>query len=265
MKSYGIDQIDSNLSALEQHKENLLRKGISIENNLFTSSECDNFLEKVLKVYTTQELELGKNNLEKINEVNLARMPFLQDLELSGLFLNKKILEVVKSILGNVFEINLQNAVINKPNLEHHQSSWHRDLPYQNWVISTPIALNAFVCLTDFNSNNGATYFLPYSQKFTSFPSIDFAEAEKIQLNAPKGSVVFFDSMVYHKAGYNSSNQDRVGVNNMFTVPIIKSQVENDFSISNVELQNFSAEEQQILGLNFKTPKSVKELRTRKL
>ena len=39
------------------------------------------------------------------------------------------------------------------------------------------------------------------------------------------GSVVLFDSMVYHKSGANMSNEIRCGVNNMFTLPFIKQQI----------------------------------------
>jgi ectoine hydroxylase-related dioxygenase (phytanoyl-CoA dioxygenase family) len=265
MKSYGIDNISSELNELEQHLENISRKGLSVKENLFSVEECDLFIQKVITVYHKQEKDLGAENLQTINELNLARMPFLDDLDFSKLFLHPYIIQIMKAVLGNFFEINLQNAIINKPNLEHHQSSWHRDLPYQDWVISKPIALNAFVCLTDFTNETGGTYFLPYSQKSSHFPSIEFAENEKIQFHLPKGSVIFFDSMVFHKAGYNSSNKDRIGVNNMFTVPILKSQVENSFLSDSEELAQFTVEEKSILGVNFKTTKSVHELRTKKL
>jgi hypothetical protein len=48
--------------------------------------------------------------------------------------------------------LHLQNGIINMPNEEHHQSSWHRDLPYQNWTSSEPLACNVFYCLDNFNN-----------------------------------------------------------------------------------------------------------------
>ena len=130
---------------------------------------------------------------------------------------------IIEKQVGKI--INLQNAIINKPNEEHHQSSWHRDLPYQDWIISKPLAVNAFYCMSDFTSQNGATFLLPFSQKIEKFPSKRYVEENQIQMIAPKGSVVLFDSMVFHRASFNSTSNVRYGINNMFVVPILKQQI----------------------------------------
>ena len=42
---------------------------------------------------------------------------------------------------------------------------------------------------------------------------------------AKAGSVILFDSMVYHKSGFNNTNDTRFGINNMYTLPFIKQQI----------------------------------------
>ena len=260
MKSYGITNFNVVESKFDFHLENIKRRGYSIEPNILTTEKCDYYIGLINKVYKKQESEFGKENLRKINELDMARMPFMDESELAKLFLDPFISQLVKGVIGDAVQLHLQNAIINRPSREHHQSSWHRDLPYQEWTITKPLAVNAFFCLTDFTEANGATYLLPYSHKFDSFPSVDFAEENKIVVSAPKGSVLFFDSMVYHRAGYNQSNSVRIGINNMFVVPILKPQINFD-----IKTFIYSNEVSEALGKSFETPNSVLDFRNKRL
>ena len=165
-------------------------------------------------------------------------------------------------MLGENFQLHLQNAIINKPNREHHQSSWHRDLPYQDWVISKPLAFNAFYCLTDFTEENGSTVVLPFSHKTDHFPSEGFVKENEVKVIAKAGSVIFFDSMLYHRASYNASDAIRFGVNHLFVVPILKQQVDISNSFSSEE--ELSEEEKMILGIKFAVPSSVVDFREKR-
>jgi len=50
-----------------------------------------------------------------------------------------------KLIVGK-FILNQQNG-INPPGETCNQSAWHRDLPYQHYVSSTPLTINALLCM----------------------------------------------------------------------------------------------------------------------
>lgn len=261
MKNYGIKNKFNIKNRLDFHCENIKIKGYSIEENLFSIEDCLELCNLLEKEYDIQELAFSKKKMKMINEINTVRMPFLNEPKFEKLFNNSLILEVVEKIIGKPFVLNLQNGVINRPNLEHHQSSWHRDLPYQEWVITTPIAVNAFCCLSDFTFENGSTEFLPFSHKVESAPSDDYFEKNKIKLTAPAGSVIFFDSMVFHRASYNSSNNVRYGINNLFTIPIIKQQIEIPSYYNNNDLSDF---QKMLYGNSFLTPKSVLDYRNNK-
>jgi ectoine hydroxylase-related dioxygenase (phytanoyl-CoA dioxygenase family) len=264
MKSYGIEKSHSIYKGKYKLQiEEVERKGFTVLSGVFSDGEISDYTLLVNQCLKKQEEEFGLENLTRINEMNAARMPFLQEPELRDLFMADAILEMVELRIGSVFHLHLQNAIVNKGKQEHHQSSWHRDLPYQSWTISKPIAFNAFVCLTDFNELNGATFILPYSQHFDQFPSEEFADQNKIQINAKKGDVLFFDSMCFHRAGYNDTLEDRIGVNNMFVVPILKQQIDIPANISKNEA--LSIKEKMILGFDYETPKSVADFRNRRL
>lgn len=262
MKKYGINQQQQLDSKIDFHLENLKIKGFSIENSLLSLSLCDDLALHLETVYQSQELSFGKSNLQAINELDVARMPFFYHNIFFDLFLNELVLEIVEKIIGKAFHLHLQNGIINRPQKEHHQTSWHRDLPYQDWVISKPLAINAFYCLSEFTHENGATFVLPYSHKLDYFPSSQFVNENQMQIIAPKGSVIFFDSMLYHRAGINSSSHVRYGINNMFVVPIIKQQINISEYFSGKQLD---AQVSKILGITYHTPKDVEDFRARRL
>lgn len=262
MKSYGITKINNIVDKIDFHIENIRIKGFSIEECVFTDEDCTLFSNKLEDIYSKQEMDFSKEKLEEINEVDIARMPFTYDNSFSKLFMHPLILELTSKIIGNTYHLHLQNGIINRPKKEHHQLSWHRDLPYQDWTISKPLAFNAFVCLSDFNSQNGATFVLPFSHNLDFFPSDKYVKENEIQINAKKGSVIFFNSMIYHRAGSNFSDQIRYGLNNMFVVPILKQQI----VFSNcIEKDKFSEEELKIIGCRFDAPLSVYEFRLKKV
>lgn len=261
MKNYGIKNKFSVKNRLDFHFENIKIKGYSVEENLFSNEDCLELCNLLEIEYKNQELAFSKKKMKMIKEVNTVRMPFLNHSKFEKLFHNPFVVELVEKIIGKPFVLSLQNGVINRPNLKHHQSSWHRDLPYQEWVISTPIAVNAFCCLSDFTIDNGSTEFLPFSHKIEMAPSDDYFENNKIKLTAPAGSVIFFDSMVFHRASFNSSNNIRYGINNLFTIPIIKQQIDISSHFQNKDLSDF---EKMLYGISFSTPKNVLDYRNNK-
>jgi len=89
--------------------------------------------------------------------------------------------------------LNQQNGVINPPHSErYNQGAWHRDLPYQHFVSSRPLAINALFCLDQFTIENGATKVLPASHRQEAFPSDDFVQSQATPVTAPAGSLSFW-------------------------------------------------------------------------
>jgi len=262
MKSYGITNQIEFSNKIDFHVENIKIKGFSIEKNVLDSTFCDKLNQKLETIYQRQEEEFGKENLAALDELDMVRMPFLEDELFFELFTNELSLELAERILGKAFQLHLQNGVINRPQKEHHQTSWHRDLPYQDWTSSKSLGFNAFYCLTDFTITNGATFVLPYSHRLDYFPSSEFVKENQIQITAPKGSVLFFDSMLYHRAGINSSDAVRYGINTMFVVPIIKQQVD---IASQFEGKSLSPKLKELLGVTYQVPTNVKDFRERRL
>ncbi len=66
-----------------------------------------------------------------------------------------------------------------------------------------PITINAIWALSDFRDDNGATRILPGSHKFASSPEYG-KEYDAVTATMPAGSVMLFDSALWHGGGANT-------------------------------------------------------------
>ena len=66
---------------------------------------------------------------------------------------------------------------------------------------------------------------MPGSHKFEYFPSPEFAKEYEVQISAKAGSMIVFDSMMFHRTGENTSGRIRRAVSHVFARPIIKQQI----------------------------------------
>lgn len=247
---------------MDIHEEDIRIKGFTILKGVLDSEKVEVIRDLMDGCYAKQELEFGKEALIEINELDLLRAPLQYDERFIDLIRGNRILYLVTKILGEVFSLHLQNGVINRPDRPHHQSSWHRDLPYQEFTSSKPLALSVFYCIDKFTPETGSTLVLPYSHKETGFPSNDFVEAHELQILAEAGDVLVFDSMVYHRAGYNSSDIIRRGINNVFVVPIIKQQIDLPLLLDGQYAEDPLLS--MLLGYQYQVPASVNEYRSKK-
>lgn len=221
-KYYGkLNQIQSD-SDIDLYVEEIINNGFSIIENVVSPSELELYRSKIDNIYRQQEHEFGLDKMTALKENNLCRMPLKYDDYFINIATIDIVLSIVERFLGGFYILGLQNAIINRPNEEHHQSSWHRDLPYQNYVISNPLSINSLFCIDDFTEKTGGTVVVPYTHKTEVLPSDKYIYKHAVTATAKAGSVIVFDSMLFHKAGYNSSNIIRRAINNQYQTPIMK-------------------------------------------
>jgi ectoine hydroxylase-related dioxygenase (phytanoyl-CoA dioxygenase family) len=152
---------------------------------------------------------------------------------------------------------------MNQASDEHYQVTWHRDLNYQHFTSSRPLALSALYAIDDFTELTGGTNLLPASHKSEVFPSPEYVEQHQKLIEANPGSIIIFDSMVYHRSGFNRSGRVRRGVNHIYTLPLIKQQI----SLPQMLQGKFSDDPylRRFLGYDTQTGESVQEWREFKL
>lgn len=223
-KFYGKVVQRQTSGVFDRELEEIARVGYTIIPGVYSADEIEQWRRLIDAVYQRQEDEFGRRALEAIQDLDIARAPLLYQDEFLGMATHPRILSLMNEIFGDWFILNLQNAIINRPQLGHHQTAWHRDLPYQNFTISQPLSVNVLFIIDDFSVQTGSTHVVPCSHLSEYFPSDAYLDAHNTPVVAPAGSAIVFDSMLYHRAGVNTSQAIRRAVNQIYTVPILKQQ-----------------------------------------
>lgn len=202
-------------------------RGFSVARNVIERQQVDDFCQFLDSVYEVQCHEVGGTELlEAIQDSDIVRCPLVYDARFLSLATHPLIVDVAKQLLGDSLVLLMQNGIINRPDQLQVQTRWHRDLNYQHWTSSKPLAISALACLEDFNEQTGATTFLPASHKFEDFPPPEMITTCEVIVDAPKGSILFFDAMAFHRAGRNKSNRIRRAINHVIGVPILAQQID---------------------------------------
>ncbi|HJP94999.1 MAG TPA: phytanoyl-CoA dioxygenase family protein [Pyrinomonadaceae bacterium] len=224
---YGIKETNTATSEVDRHVEEISISGFTVVTGVIDESELPEVRRRVDQVYEKQLNEIGgAENLRQINDELIARCLLAYDDYFLTVATSAKIIALLRRLLGDYFTLLQQNAVINLPDRISYQTSWHRDLIYQHFIPSRPIAVSALICLDDFSKETGGTHLLPGTHKLEKFPSQVYVQQHELAVNAKAGSAIVFDSMLFHRGGVNTSPNPRRGLNHLYSLPFIKQQID---------------------------------------
>lgn len=232
MKRYGVKQQTNAPDDVARAVEQLRLVGYTCVDAGYDAATRARIEEAFVRSRTAQEAKFGgADGLRALNEHNTIRAPFSYDAAFLELAQNPKVLRIVADLIGGphttgTFVLNQQNGIINPAGEDYNQAAYHRDLPYQHFWSSRPLAINALYCIDAFTAENGATLVVPGTHKSEPFPSDETVQALAQQVEAPAGSFIVLDCMVYHSGAANRSASDRRAVNHVYTIPIIRQQID---------------------------------------
>ncbi|PMH28888.1 hypothetical protein BCU71_19305 [Vibrio lentus] len=250
--SYGVKEVESDLDI---HEEELKRLGFTIIDSGLTKNEINEISNEIERCKREYDKRFGFDYLKSLGEHNGIRKPLSMSEAIFRLCFNPKLISYLDNILSKNYILNQQNVVINPVKEEYNQSLWHRDLPYQHYTSSRPLAVNALFCVDDFTLDNGSTWVIPGSHKEEVFPSKHYLRKHACQVKAKSGSFILLDCMLYHKGGSNNSNHSRKAINHVFTSPMIAQQIK--FESKDFHHYHLTEKEEFILSINSKDNSSV--------
>lgn len=255
--TYGVLHQDRFDTESDELAEEVRRLGYAVLDSGYTNDqiqEVSSGFDRAREVYIKK---WGEERLRSLNEFHTIRAllthggaPFLR------LAMNPLLMSLLRKLIVGKFVLNQQNGVINPPQEGYNQGAWHRDLPYQHYVSSSPLAVNALYCVDDFAIENGSTFVLPASHKATAFPSQEYLKKNAIQVQAKAGQFIVMDCMVFHCGGPNKSNRDRRAINHAYMIPYFKQQID---LTKNLNPAGLTEEEREMLGFAYRTPESVED------
>ena len=254
---YGILRQNQAESVLDGVVEQVRNLGFAILESGYTASELQGFSEEFDRTREQYVETYGETRLRSINELHTIRSPLTHGGDsFLRLALNENLLAILEQLIPGKFILNQQNGVINPPQETYNQGAWHRDLPYQHFVSTQPLAVNALFCVDEFTFENGATFVLPASHKSEALPSQEYIRNNALQVEAKAGSFIVLDAMVFHAGGFNNSNAERRAVNHLYNIPYFKQQINIPGNLKSADL---SAVERDIMGFDYMEPSSISD------
>lgn len=153
--------------------------------------------------------------------------------------------------------LNSFGGAINTRGHTSYAQRIHRDI--RSYSGDMPLLLNTLVMLDDFTTDNGATYMLTGSHKRAEKPNDAAFYAAAERTVGPAGSVLVFNSNVWHAGGDNTTDRARRSVTPMYCKPFIKQQYDYPRAVGYDRGDELAPHTRQILGYNARVPASLDE------
>ena len=137
---------------------------------------------------------------------------------------DKRIMGVAETLFGPHVRVSFSESIVNSPG--HERGAWHSDWPFNQTRaghIPAPypdavMHLSTVWMLSEFTPESGGTLIVPGSHRANNNPSGDMGIERfapyptEMQATGPAGSVLIFDSRLWHAAATNNSDKPRVAM-----------------------------------------------------
>jgi ectoine hydroxylase-related dioxygenase (phytanoyl-CoA dioxygenase family) len=206
--------------------------------------------------------EVGNDRLQRAGELGVLRLVAKYDQAFLDLLAIPEILAVVDATVSPTAILHLQNGFI-LPSFKPgeapkvFQNRYHMDFPrvLNGYVTS----INVMLAIDEFRADNGATIVIPGSHQKAEAPRLDQLEHLALPATCPAGSMLVFDSTLFHAAGPNTSGADRLAINHQFTRSWIKQQIDYVRAVGDERVLAQPARTQQLLGWYTRVVSSLDE------
>jgi ectoine hydroxylase-related dioxygenase (phytanoyl-CoA dioxygenase family) len=215
----------------------------------------DSFLQTTREaMYRAQEAiwrDVGEERLSRAGELGVLRLMLKYEPHFFRFLEIPEVLAIVDGTVSNTAIMHLQNGFI-LPSLPAgqtptiFQNTFHQDFPR---VLNGYVAsINIMFAIDEFSTTTGATLVVPGTHQTMTPPADDFLRANAVAMECPAGSMVVFDSTLWHAAGANTSGHDRLAINHQFTRSYIKQQIDYVRALGDEVVLAQPPRTQQLLG-----------------
>jgi ectoine hydroxylase-related dioxygenase (phytanoyl-CoA dioxygenase family) len=195
--------------------------------------------------------DVGKERLLRAGELGVLRLMMKYQPFFARFLEIPELLAVIDATVSPTAIMHLQNGFIlppfspgSAPNV--FQNQFHMDFPR---VLNGYLAsINILFAIDEFTAENGGTLIVPGTQQCNSAPTRDYLKSAAVPVECPPGSMVIFDSTLWHAAGQNVSGVDRLAINHQFTRSWIKQQIDYVRAIGEELIDSLPPRSRQLLG-----------------
>lgn len=226
-------------------------KGYAVVESVLSESFLQTTREAMYRAQEAIWRDVGEERLSRAGELGVLRLMLKYEPHFFKFLEIPEVLEIVDGSVSNTAIMHLQNGFI-LPSLPPgqtptiFQNTFHQDFPR---VLNGYVAsINIMFAIDEFSTATGATLVVPGTHQTMTPPSDDFLRAHAAPMECPAGSMVVFDSTLWHAAGANTSGRDRLAINHQFTRSYIKQQIDYVRALGEEVVLAQPPRTQQLLG-----------------
>jgi ectoine hydroxylase-related dioxygenase (phytanoyl-CoA dioxygenase family) len=194
--------------------------------------------------------EIGWGRLDRAKEVGVVRIMPRRDPLFLELIALPEILAIIDRTVSETAVMHLQNGLILPPWDDStgaiFQTTFHQDFP--RYMHGYTASVNVMLAIDEFTAANGGTLVVPGTHQRPGTPDRDYLEAQAVAVECPAGAMIVFDSTLWHAAGRNLSDRDRMAINQMYTRSFFKQQVDYVRALGDELVLSQPPRVQQLLG-----------------
>ena len=236
---------------LEQALAALRYSGCCVVEGVLDAGLLDEVRSAMYRSQKAIEAEVGHERLERAGELGVLRLMLRFDPIFFRLLALPELLAVVDATVSPTAILHLQNGFILPSFVEMStprvfQNSYHRDFPRS--LNGYRASINAFFAIDRFTRTNGATFVVPGTHGRDEAPAGTYLGRHGFPVECEAGSMLVFDSTLWHAAGSNTSGHDRLAINHQFTRSWIKQQIDYVRALGDDAILSQPARTQQLLG-----------------
>lgn len=238
---------------VQNAQEHMMREGWCVIPDVINPERTKDVLDDLWSV-AEEANERGEDTFLPFLDPNASNVRVFYLLEhaiFRDLIQHPTAIQMVKSVLGEHFLISNFTANIARPGSK--SMGLHSD---QSLVTPDPWtrveAMNVIWCLTDVYFENGATLYIPGSNKWQRRGDIPKNARESLKpFEAKAGSVIVMDGTVWHTSGANvTQDQDRALLFAYYTAPHLRQQVNWTKKLSEEVQGSLSSDMSEWLGVS---------------
>jgi ectoine hydroxylase-related dioxygenase (phytanoyl-CoA dioxygenase family) len=230
-------------------------QGYSIVENVLSPEFISRAKEELMLAIEKEKKYHG--NTENYKDYGMVLLCSLYEGVFLDLFDNPKITEPFNAILGDGSIVYAYTSSSMPPFKNNNSNRIHVDCPrlIPNYITN----IGATILLDDFTEDNGATYFVPYSQNTIDKPSDDDFYKNAKRLIAKAGTVWFFNARVWHAGGNNNTEAWRHALTINACRSYMKQRIDIPRAMQHLDTSKYSDNVLQKLGFWTQIPSNYDE------
>lgn len=236
---------------LSQVLEAVRHQGYALIADVLDADFVDTTRRRMYDVQARIRADVGEERLQRARELGVLRLMMKYDAHFFRFLEVPELLEVVDATVSPTAILHTQNGSILPSfspgeNPSVFQNQYHMDFP--RVLPGYLTSINVMFAIDAFTASNGGTLVVPGTHQRAIPPEAGFLKQASVPIECPAGSILVFDSTLWHAAGHNVSGRDRLAINHQFTRSWIKQQIDYSRALGATIVESLPPRTQQLLG-----------------